>query len=490
MGDDTLNLTKEQFQSLFNATKLINTTEGFKNLLNKIMDIAIESVGAERGFVVLKNDTEGLEVKVARNIAQSDIGESVEISFSAVKNVVEKREPILTTNAKKDPRLKDANSIMLYNIISIIAVPLISRGNIIGVIYLDTRTSNKVFTEEHLKFLKAFSEVAAIAIENVHYREGLQKENILLKQRIGEKYSINEVVGKSKKMQEIMEVVHRVSVSDIPVLLEGESGAGKELIARTIHYSGLRRNGNFMPVYCGGFPENLLESELFGYKKGAFTGAVENKPGLFEEANGGTFFLDEISEVPISIQVKLLRVLEEGKFRRLGETKEKQVDVRIISATNKELLTLVKEGKFREDLYYRIKGIKISLPPLRKRKEDIPILIHHFLKKYSSGDKRISKDAVQLMMKYKWPGNIRELENVISSAIVMCKGDEIIEKDLPPELLEDADMLENLSLNMLEKQTIINAMKLAKGNKTLAAKALGISKKTLLNKIKGYGIFT
>ena len=489
---DTLSLSKEQFQSLFNATKLINTTEGFKKLLNKVMDIAVESVGAERGFIVLMDDIGGLEVKVARNIDQSDIGENVEISFSAVKNVVEKGEAIITTNAKKDPRLKDASSVMLYNIISIIAVPLLSRGNIIGAIYLDTRTSNRVFTEEHLEFLKAFSEVAAIAIENVHFREQLQRENILLKQRIGERYSPNEVIGKSKKMQEIMEIVSRVSVSDIPVLLEGESGTGKELIARTIHYSGIRRNSKFVPVYCGGFPENLLESELFGYKKGAFTGAVENKPGLFEEADGGTFFLDEISEVPLNIQVKLLRVLEEGKFRRLGETKERQVDVRIISATNKELLKLVQENKFREDLYYRIKVVKVSLPPLRERKEDIPVLVHHFVKKYSSGNKKISKKAIQIMMKYKWPGNVRELENVISYAVVMSQGDEITEKDLPAELYSEIDekLPENLNLNILEQRAIKNALKLAKGNKTLAAKSLGISKRTLLNKIKQYEIFS
>ncbi len=489
---DTLNLSKEQFQSLFHATKLINTTERFKNLLNKIMDIAIESVGAERGFIVLKDNTGGLNVKVARNIDQSDIGENVEISFSAIKNVVEGKDAIITTNAKKDPRLKDASSIMLYNIVSIIAVPLLVKGDIIGAIYLDTRTSNKVFTDAHLEFLKAFSEIAAIAIENVHYRETIQKENILLKQRVGEKYSPDEIVGKSKKMQEIMEIVSRVSTSDIPVLLEGESGTGKELIARTIHYSGLRKNGKFVPVYCGGFPENLLESELFGYKKGAFTGAVEHKAGLFEEADGGTFFLDEIGEVPVSVQVKLLRVLEEGRFRRLGETKERQVDVRVISATNKELLKLVQEGKFREDLYYRIKVVKIFLPPLRQRKGDIPLLAHHFVRRYSSGSKNISKKVIQIMMEYPWPGNIRELENVISYAVVMSRGDEITEKDLPSELLQgtDSNIPESLNLNILEAQAIKNALRLAKNNKSLAAKALGISKRTLLNKIKHYEIFS
>jgi len=485
---DSINLSKKQYRALFRATKLINTAERFKNLLNKIMDIAVESVGAERGFIVLKDNTGGLEVKVARNINRADIGESVEISFSAVKNVVEKGEPIITTNAKKDPRLKGADSIMLYNIVSIISVPLEARGNIIGAIYLDTRTSNKVFTEQHLEFLRAFSEIAAIAIENIHYREKLQRENILLKQKIGKRYSPDEVIGESKKMREIMEIVDRVSTSDISVLLEGESGTGKELIARTIHYSGLRKNGNFIPVYCGGFPENLLESELFGYKKGAFTGAIENKAGLFEEADGGTFFLDEISEVPVNIQVKLLRVLEEGKFRRLGETKERQVDVRIISATNKDLLKLVKGGKFREDLYYRIKVVKIFLPPLRERKEDIPLLTHHFVKKYSSGSKTMAKKTVQIMMKYPWPGNIRELENVISFAVVMSKSEEITEEDLPPELIEGKEFisLENLSLKNLEQQAIVNALKFTKGNRNLAAKALGISKRTLLNKIKQF----
>ena len=453
------------------------------------MDIAIERTGAERGALVLISDEGEAEVRVARNMKKEDLENPEEISFTIIRNCFKTGKPVLTTNAKTDPRFLNSSSIMLYNILSIVAVPIPGRKRVQGVVYLDSRTARKIFSQEDLNFLLAFHQIAGIALEKVKKEKNLIYENFRLKSQLKEDYSFEGIVGKSRAIKSVINILPRVIASDVPVLIEGESGTGKELIARVIHNSGQRSKRPFVPVYCGAFPANLLESELFGYKKGAFTGAVSDKMGLFEEADGGTFFLDEIAEVPLPIQTKLLRVLEHGVFRRLGDTKERKANVRLISATNRNLEELVKKGEFREDLYYRIKVIKIVLPPLRERKEDIPLLIEHFLKKYRKSELKVSKEAMDLFVSYNWPGNVRELENAVAHAIVMCTGKVIKPEHLPPEIVSGVDMFsEPTSLKDMEKKLIIQTLQKTGWNKKKSAEILGISTRTLHNKIKEYGL--
>jgi len=338
-----------------------------------------------------------------------------------------------------------------------------------------------------------------LSIERTIEHLRLVRENRQMRRELEEKFGLDNIVGKSKKMLEIYKIVERVAPTDATVLLRGESGTGKELFARAIHYSSLRQEKPFVPVACGALPETLMESELFGHEKGAFTGAISQKRGLFEIADGGTLFLDEIGDLTPAIQMKLLRVLQEREFTRVGGTKPIKVDVRIICATNRNLEEMVEKGEFREDLYYRINVVPIFLPPLRERKEDIPLLVQHFLAKYGASDKRIAPEAMELLMKYSWPGNVRELENVIERAVVLSEGDTIPPEVLPdrlrPCLLPEADMaVDALGMTLQEARDRFEASYLRAlleecgGNISLASKKAGISRRHFYEKMKAYGI--
>lgn len=327
----------------------------------------------------------------------------------------------------------------------------------------------------------------------------LKEENVRLKEIIQEKFSFNNIVGVSKAIQAVLAKVAKVAPTNVSVLLRGESGTGKEIIAKTIHSASPRRDKPLIIVNCSAIPDTLLESELFGYVRGAFTGAYEDRKGLFQVADGGTIFLDEIGEISPALQVKLLRVLQDGEFQRLGDFAEKiKVDVRIIAATNKNLEEAVDAGHFRQDLYYRLNVVPIFIPPLRERKEDIPYLIEHFLKKYAPPGRSysLSPEAMQLLMKYSWPGNIRELENAIEHAIVMAENSEIKVEDLPlairnfrqgtPSLTPGKVDVNHLTLEEMEKQAILNAIRRTQGNYSRAARLLGITRRTLGYRIKKY----
>lgn len=337
-------------------------------------------------------------------------------------------------------------------------------------------------------------EEIGLAIRKIIAYQDLLKENIYLRQELEKKYEFKDIIGKSHKMQEVLALVKTVAKSNSTVLIESESGTGKELVARAIHSSSLRSEGPFVAVSCAALPESLLESELFGHEKGAFTGAVSKKKGRFELADKGTLFLDEIGEISPKTQVNLLRVLEEKELRRVGGTEVIKTDVRIIAATNKDLKAAVAEGQFREDLYYRINVVSIQLPPLRDRKEDIPLLAQHFLKKYCIENKKeleaISEEASRLLMKYDWPGNVRELENVIERAVVVAKESVIAPEDLPllapsaSKFKASADM----PLREVEREHILRALDSNDWNITKTAKNLGIDRNTLSSKIKKYQI--
>jgi len=340
-----------------------------------------------------------------------------------------------------------------------------------------------------------------LVISKALERKNLVTENTRLKKELENKFGFGNLIGESASMHNVFSLIQKISELNVNVLITGESGTGKELVARAIHYSGNRHEGPFVPVNCGAIPENLIESELFGYKKGAFTGADYNKKGLFIEANEGTIFLDEIGDLPQHLQVKLLRILEDKSVRPLGSTESVKINVRVVSATNKELEREIAEGRFREDLYYRLNVIKVTLPPLRERKEDIPALTLHFVNKYAKDmDKDItgiSSEAIDLLEKYNFPGNVRELENIIARSVALETNDTIRKETLPKLNFEDSgieftggvgnsDGLDDV-MDDVERKMIENAMKKTEGNKTEAARLLGITLRSLRYRLSKLG---
>ncbi len=336
-----------------------------------------------------------------------------------------------------------------------------------------------------------------ILIERIIEKKKLQLENALIKRRLKDRFSFDQLVGKSPKMQQIYEIIDRISTSCPTVLIQGESGTGKELVANVIHQNSVRHKRPFIPINCGAIAEGLLESELFGHIKGAFTGAIKDSMGLFKAAHGGTIFLDEIAEVQPSLQVKLLRALQERKIRAVGDTKEMEIDVRVIAATNKNLVEAIQNKTFRKDLFYRLDVISIDMPPLREIKDDIPNLAKHFIKKFGKDSPRnvehISPSVMDLLMRYDWPGNVRQLENVIERAFALGEGDTIQTRDLPPEI-RDLDQKigrgagSSLNLNDNEKLLITRALQQTNGNKSEAAELLGINITTVYRKMEKYHI--
>ena len=341
-----------------------------------------------------------------------------------------------------------------------------------------------------------------LTLKKAEEQERLRKENILLKKEIKKEFGFENIITKNDKMFQIFETIQKISDYDSSVLIIGESGTGKELVAKAIHYNSKRNGKPFIAINCGAIPENLLESELFGYVKGAFTDAHQNKKGLFEEANGGTLLLDEIGELPSNLQVKLLRALQEGEVRKIGDTKQTKLDVRIIAATSRNLAQEARKDNFREDLFYRLNVIQIDLPPLRERREDIPLLLNHFINRYNEKHrlkiKNISSAALNILVEYDWQGNIRELENAIERAIILSESSCIEVSALPPDIRK-SEMFEDKELGndeysikkihlIMEEQLIRKALNKTNGNRTQASKLLEISHPSLLSKMKEFGI--
>jgi len=341
-----------------------------------------------------------------------------------------------------------------------------------------------------------------LTLKKVEERERLRRENTLLKKEVRREYSFENIIAKSLGMREIFDIIKKISGYKTTVLLTGESGTGKELISRAIHYNSVCCDSSFIAVNCGAIPENLLESELFGHVKGAFTDAYKDKKGLFEETDKGTLFLDEISELPLKLQVKLLRVLQEEEIRRLGDNRSISVDVRVIAATTKNLSHEVEKGDFRADLFYRLNVLPINIPALRERKEDIPLLVEHFIQKYNqklgTDIEGITRGALNLLLSYGWPGNVRELENTIERTMVLSESNEIEVELLPPEIrsargstdlsLPGEELSIKKATRAVEQDLISRALEKTNGNHTHAAKLLEISLRTLLYKIKEYRI--
>jgi two-component system response regulator HydG len=346
-------------------------------------------------------------------------------------------------------------------------------------------------------------EVLKLTIERVLEHVDLKAENLTLKEKLKSSFDISNIIGKSRPMKELNEMVAMIAPSEATVLITGDSGTGKELIARSIHFNSSRKNDPLIVVNCAALTETLLESELFGHEKGAFTGADKMREGRFMQADNGTIFLDEIGEMSPKMQAKLLRVIQEREIQRVGSDRVFNVDVRIIAATNRDLLEDVSSGKFREDLFYRLNVVNLKVPPLKERIDDIPLLAQHFLEKYAGKNRKSVKGmsplAMDMLLKYKWPGNVRELENALERAVILLPGEQITERELPLSITQSYEgkggwyapvpaSEEPRSLDDVEKQAILKALDAARGNKSEAARILGINRKTLHKKLQGYGI--
>ncbi|MDP8206497.1 MAG: sigma 54-interacting transcriptional regulator [Candidatus Electryonea clarkiae] len=472
------NLSPESLQALVSVAQVLTSILDGDALLQKVLEIALETVNAETGFIVLtgKEDNE-LNVRVSHNLATSEVDDPLQPSRRIVSQSLEERKAVLVHDARTDPRFEGSESVVMHQITSAIAVPLILQDDPVGVVYVDSRGDRGKFTDENKDFFNAFTAFATLAYQNAVRFDQLQDEKAYLQTEVEKAYGFTEIVGVHPAMNEVFLLMRKILHSDITVLLQGESGTGKELVARALHYNGPRREKPFVAQFCGNLSETLLESELFGHVRGAFTGAVSDKKGLFEIADGGTFFLDEIADISPTIQSKLLRILQDGIIRRVGGTDSKTVDVRIVSASNKNLETEVEEGRFRDDLYYRLNVISVRMPSLRERRSDIPLLIKHFLAKSSHKqgeiEKKLLPEAMRRLEDYDWPGNVRELENAIERAVVLSGDNPTITADdliLPQDASSGRKTLRDY-----EKEIVTKTLDELEGNKTRTAEVLGVS---------------
>ncbi len=430
-----------RLQTLY-ATSIALTGQTQKEpLVETALDIVVRELNADAGFVVLVDAHGEIESIYSRNIEPEKQADAKEMSLSVIRSTIQSSKPT-TEQVKPDMELAQQNSIIRLGISAVLCVPLLHEKRVLGAVYLDRRNKDNPFTASDLSYLSAFADQIVRSLKVSDEIQTLEKTLIATeKVRMNDLRKIfkcDEIVGSSAALFEVLKIASRISATDATVLILGESGTGKELFARAIHQNSRRKENPFVAINCAAIPNELLESELFGYEQGAFTGASKSKQGRIEAAHTGTLFLDEIGEMPMTLQAKLLRVLQEREFERLGGIKKQKLDIRLICATNRNLKDLVEQGKFRQDLYYRLKVVELTLPPLRERPEDIEELAKHFLKKHAVEGKvcDLSDEALAVLESYAWYGNVRELENVMLRCAVLATGKTIRKEDLPPEIIE------------------------------------------------------
>jgi transcriptional regulator with GAF, ATPase, and Fis domain len=476
------------YKRLFEFSQKLMNNYDLPALLDTLLDVVIQVSNADKGFIVLLESGEPV-VKVARNLRRETISDAVRhLSDSIIKKVVETRQPLIISDALNDNSFKNSLSVMNLRLTSVMCVPMLERGNLIGIIYLGNDNVAQLFDQAALEILTIFSAQASLVIRNALLVNELQLDNQSLQERI-ERIRFGEILGSSPAMQEVFRKVQRVATTDITVLVTGETGTGKELIARELHNRSVRAKGPFISVNCGAIPENLLESELFGHVRGAFTGAVSNKAGRFQTANKGTLFLDEIGEMPVALQVKILRALQEHVVCRVGDTVSESVDIRVIAATNRDLEVETRNGRFREDLYYRLNVVHLHLPPLRDRGDDIVVLARYMLSRYApeyaSKVRGFSPGTIVAIKRYRWPGNIRELENRIKKAVVLADkallgpDDLGIDPDDIPSILPLADARDRWQRSYINEVLGLNG-----GNRTKTARDLGVDPRTIFRHLE------
>ncbi|MEW6381209.1 MAG: sigma 54-interacting transcriptional regulator [bacterium] len=505
---DTSSFLERKIQELtvlYETSRLLVSTPDPKDALGSVLGILHSHMGMSRGTITLLNpQTHDLSIVVAHGLTDQEMERGrYQVGEGITGTVVEKGSPVIVPNVGKEPlfldRTKARGDIQKKNI-SFICVPIKMGSVIYGALSVDRLFSEDISFEEDLRLLTIIASNVAQSIKISQMmeeeRNRLRDENVTLKEQLKERYSFYNIVGRSNKMTDVFEMIEQVSASDATVLIRGESGTGKELVANAIHYNSPRAKGPFIKMNCAAIPETLIEAELFGHERGAFTGAVVKRIGKFERAHTGTFFLDEIGTLNLTAQAKILRVLQEREFERVGGADTIKVDVRIIAATNKPLEEALQEGTFREDLYYRLNIFPIYLPPLRERKTDILLLADFFLKKYrkkyGKDIRRISTPAIDMLMRYHWPGNVRELENCMERAVLLCTDHVIHSYHLPPTLQtgKESGTLPAQSLDSaietLEKELIIDALKASHGSLVGAARLLSTSKRVLGLRVKKY----
>jgi transcriptional regulator with GAF, ATPase, and Fis domain len=460
-------------------------------LLNALMDLVIQVTNADKGFLILMEGGQ-LDVKVARNLKKENIADAVsQLSDAIIAKVVRSKKALIISDAMNDTEFAASMSVMNLRLSSVMCVPLLERGNMLGIIYVGNDSVVNLFEEQRLQVLQVFAAQASLIIRNALMVNELVFDNRQLHERL-EQLRFGEIIGSCSAMQDVYKKVAKIASTDISVLITGETGTGKELIAREVHLRSSRAKGTFVSINCGAIPENLLESELFGHVKGAFTGAVAHKAGKFHAADRGTLFLDEIGEMPMSLQVKILRALQEKAVVRVGDTRPEPVDIRVVAATNRDLEAEIKAGRFREDLYYRLNVVNVHLPPLRDRGEDIAIIARYLLSKYAAEYKKqvkgFSPNATVAMKKYRWPGNIRELDNKLKKAIVLADKTLLGPEDLDltpdalPAILPLADAKDKFQRDYINEVLALN-----NGNRTKTARDLGVDPRTIFRHLEKEG---
>jgi len=477
-------IEKEQFDVLYQISKTLNSVTLQENLFDETLDIIIRILNAERALFVKYEEAENkFEIVTARNINKESIKDLSAFSSGILQRVIDKKKPCIYHDVQNEPGISQFKSVLIHNIKSVLGVPVFSNGRIAGVILADSLMYRQEFNEENLQFLDFFSNLVSLALDKINRYEELLDENRVLKNQLGSFGRIPELVGESIAMKQLTSLIHRVAKTDASVLLLGESGTGKDLVSRAIHSLSKRKDKPYLAQFCGSIPDSLLESELFGFMKGSFTGASNDKKGLFEVSNEGTFLLDEIGDISMALQAKLLRVLENKEIIRIGGSHAIKVDVRIIAATNKDLKQLVKEGKFREDLFYRLNVFPIMVPPLRERRGDIQLLTNHFVKIYFGKDIKVTTEAIKKLESYHWPGNVRQLDNVLQRSAILCDHDVLLPEHI---IIDEGEELSDFSgtLESFEKLLLQKRLKEFNGNRTRTAKSLGVSVRWIQLKLK------
>ena len=477
-----LQLDHQRLMLLYEFANAVNEhLEDSSQLLDEALNTAFKILDAERGFVALVEEASGeLCCEHVRNLSAAGSPAQLGVSRTIVHKVLRDAVSVLILDARADAQFAKAKSIQDLEIRSAMAVPLLVRDKALGLIYVDNRASAGRFDQDDLVFLVALGHLTAVALANANLHRQVVQENIRLLDALKPKYQL---IGESEAMVRVFNTIKKAAPTDVTVLLEGETGTGKELAARAIHAMSPRTDMPFIAVNCAAIPKDLIESELFGHERGAFTGAVAAREGKFRAADGGTIFLDEIGDMSLETQSKVLRALEQREVMSVGGSRTQTVDVRVIAASNRDLHQAVADGRFREDLYYRLNVIALKMPPLRERREDILLLAESFLAGRASS---ISPRARQLLLAYGWPGNVRELKNCVDRALVMGDGDVIRPEDLPVPIRTGGSVIDAPpeSLEEVERRHILKVLKSTKWHKSEAARILGIVRQTLDNKIE------
>ncbi len=469
------------------SERLLGATD-LARLIDELMDALLEVTHADKGFLILFEDGD-LNVRAARNVARESIEGAVDrVSDSIIKRVVETRRPLVVADALHDSEWSGSTSVVNLKLCSVMCAPLMQKGDVFGVIYLGNDNVVSLFDDRALEVLAPFAAQASLLVQNAMLLDSLRRENLSLKEAVSSR-QYGELIGSGASMREVYRRIEKVAATDISVLVSGETGTGKEVVAREIHRRSPRASGPFVAVNCGAIPESLLESELFGHVKGAFTGAIANRVGKFQAAHGGTLFLDEIGDMPLALQVKILRALQDRTVTRVGDSRPEPVDLRVVAATNRVLEDEIRRGSFREDLYYRLNVVGIHLPPLRERGDDVVVLAKYFLARsardFSARVRSYTPGALVAMRKYAWPGNIRELENRVKKAVVLADRALVSAEDLDlrPEILEPILPL-SLAKDEFQKRYINDVLERNAGNRTKTAKDLGVDPRTIFRHLE------